>query len=212
MCTYSWQHHVDGLMQEIRNSIAKVVELRLTCTNPSMRSGMLFDLQTKLETQVLWSYFINSVTKTSFLEQVWTLTHCSRPFIIWTTLKNRYMSWKDSFIHVKVWDVITYPSYIHVDIIHFRVLYYTMLNRVNANRILLYIGIIRNKLFIVLRLIGCFPVISPYNVDRKHVKSNWTSRKSSILIVVVVAAFLLLTQRRDYSIACTSHHYIAFCD
>ena len=30
------QHYVDGLVQERRNSIANALELRLSCTNPSM--------------------------------------------------------------------------------------------------------------------------------------------------------------------------------
>ena len=30
------QTHVDGLVQERRNSIAKALELRLSCTNPSI--------------------------------------------------------------------------------------------------------------------------------------------------------------------------------
>ena len=32
------QGHIDGLMQERRNSIANAMELRLSCTNPSTRS------------------------------------------------------------------------------------------------------------------------------------------------------------------------------
>ena len=31
-----WWHHVDGLVQERRNSIANALDLRLSCTNPSM--------------------------------------------------------------------------------------------------------------------------------------------------------------------------------
>ena len=34
--TVLWQLHVDGLVQERRNSIANVLELCLSCTNPSM--------------------------------------------------------------------------------------------------------------------------------------------------------------------------------
>ena len=29
-----WRHHIDGLVQERRNSIASAMELRLSCTNP----------------------------------------------------------------------------------------------------------------------------------------------------------------------------------
>ena len=32
---YSW-HHIDGLGQEKRNSIALAMELRFSCTNPSI--------------------------------------------------------------------------------------------------------------------------------------------------------------------------------
>ena len=44
MLLRSWQLHVtqaahiDGLMQERRNSIAKALELRLSCTQPSISS------------------------------------------------------------------------------------------------------------------------------------------------------------------------------
>ena len=36
---YQWRqssHHIDGLVQERRNSIANALELRLSCTNPSI--------------------------------------------------------------------------------------------------------------------------------------------------------------------------------
>ena len=33
---WNWQGHIDGLMQERRNSIAKALELRLSCTNLSL--------------------------------------------------------------------------------------------------------------------------------------------------------------------------------
>ena len=34
--TRNVDQHIDGLMQERRNSIANALELRLSCTNPSM--------------------------------------------------------------------------------------------------------------------------------------------------------------------------------
>ena len=35
--------YIDGLVQERRNSIANALELRLSCTNPSMRLWLLVD-------------------------------------------------------------------------------------------------------------------------------------------------------------------------
>ena len=39
-----FEYHIDGLVQESRNSIALAMELRLSCTNPSICFAFLFNL------------------------------------------------------------------------------------------------------------------------------------------------------------------------
>ena len=36
--SYVWIYHIDGSVQDRRNSIANALELRLSCTNPSISS------------------------------------------------------------------------------------------------------------------------------------------------------------------------------
>ena len=54
--------HVDGLMQERRNSIANTLELRLSCTNPSLYTCIYILLgytkQTLSESE--FAHFLNS--------------------------------------------------------------------------------------------------------------------------------------------------------
>ena len=59
------QHHIDGLIQERRNSIANALELRLSCTNPSICSRCTIGwdiLVPSIDNSNTWLYLKTCIT------------------------------------------------------------------------------------------------------------------------------------------------------
>ena len=79
-------YQIDALVQERRNSIALVTELRLSCTKPSNYGGNKNNEQ-RIYIDACLSMFLNQTKSllTTLGTQTWILTLTLQQLMIWTT-------------------------------------------------------------------------------------------------------------------------------